>query len=254
MPPAHDGSSLPVDVADRPPTASGVESFAEAVAASRLEALREFAYGAGHEINNPLANIAARAQSLLVDEADPVRRRALATIVDQAFRARDMIGGLMIFARPPQPAPVRIAVDSLVRRALDAASPIAGSRDVRLEYRAWPRPLEVHFDPAHGVEVIRLLLINAVEAGAAGGRVTLSSGVEDGRVVLTIDDDGSGLRGETLRKAFDPFFSGREAGRGIGMGLPKAWRLLDIGGGDVRVGTRPGPGTQVIVHLPAAST
>ena len=68
-----------------------------------MEAIRELAYGAGHEINNPLANIAARAQALLYDEHEPERQRRLAIIVDQAFRARDMIGGLMIFARPPQP-------------------------------------------------------------------------------------------------------------------------------------------------------
>ena len=77
--------------------------FEERVAEARLEALRELAYGAGHEINNPLANIAARAQALLLDEREPERRRRLATIVDQAFRARDMIGGLMLFARPPKP-------------------------------------------------------------------------------------------------------------------------------------------------------
>ena len=77
--------------------------FDVAVSAARLEALREFAYGAGHEINNPLANIATRAQSLLLDEQSPERRRRLAVIVDQAFRARDMIGGLMVYARPPRP-------------------------------------------------------------------------------------------------------------------------------------------------------
>ena len=74
--------------------------FDEALAEARLEALRELAYGAGHEINNPLANIATRAQALLLEERDPERRRRLATIVDQSFRARDMIGGLMLFARP----------------------------------------------------------------------------------------------------------------------------------------------------------
>ena len=77
--------------------------FDDALAEGRLEAMRELAYGAGHEINNPLANIATRAQALLLEEKDSERRRRLATIVDQAFRARDMIGGLMLFARPPKP-------------------------------------------------------------------------------------------------------------------------------------------------------
>jgi signal transduction histidine kinase len=59
---------------------------------------------------------------------------------------------------------------------------------------------------------------------------------------------------ETLRRAFDPFFSGREAGRGIGLGLPKAWRLLTVGGGTIEVESRPGRGTRVTVRLPLAES
>jgi signal transduction histidine kinase len=238
-----------------PTNAAGPDAGDEArVAAARLEALREFAYGAGHEINNPLANIAARAQALLIDEVDPERRRRLATIVDQAFRARDMIGGLMIFARPPRPAPERVGVDQLLRRAIDAVRPVAEARGVRLEYAPAPRPVDVFFDPAHGTEVVRLLVMNAVEAVEPGGRVTLGVVAQDrdGRpaAVVSIGDDGRGMDAAMLRRAFDPFTSGREAGRGIGMGLPKAWRLLEIGGGTLAVDTAPGRGTRVDVVLP----
>ena len=66
--------------------------FAAALEAAKLEALYQFAYGLSHEINNPLANIATRAQTLLVDENDPERRRKLATINQQAFRAQDTFG------------------------------------------------------------------------------------------------------------------------------------------------------------------
>jgi signal transduction histidine kinase len=67
-------------------------------------------------------------------------------------------------------------------------------------------------------------------------------------------DDGGGMDAETLRRAFDPFFSGREAGRGIGLGLPKAWRLLTVGGGTIEVESRPGRGTRVTVRLPLAES
>src|SRR5262245_11964445 len=75
--------------------------FGSAVEAAKLQALYNFAYGLSHEINNPLANIATRAQTLLADEKNPERRRKLATIVQQAFRAHEMIADLMLFARPP---------------------------------------------------------------------------------------------------------------------------------------------------------
>src|SRR6187549_1480797 len=79
--------------------------FATALESAKLRALYHFAYGLSHEINNPLANIATRAQTLLVDEKDPDRRRKLATIVQQAFRAHEMIADLMLFAHPPQMQP-----------------------------------------------------------------------------------------------------------------------------------------------------
>ncbi|MEI7782561.1 MAG: histidine kinase dimerization/phospho-acceptor domain-containing protein, partial [Planctomycetota bacterium] len=108
--------------------------FDDALTEGRLEAMRELAYGAGHEINNPLANIATRAQALLLEEKDSERRRRLATIVDQAFRARDMIGGLMLFARPPKPQPADTDVGGLVAAVIESIQAAAAGRGVRIEY------------------------------------------------------------------------------------------------------------------------
>lgn len=230
------------------------EQLDATVAAARLEALREFAYGAGHEINNPLANIAARAQALLIDEVDPERRRRLATIVDQAFRARDMISGLMVFARPPKPVQARIEIDAVLAPVLDAVRAAADLKAVRLEYSPPPASCVVHVDAAHITESIRLITVNAVEAAA--GRVAIqvaAGGGDHAACVVTVTDDGPGMPREVLERAFDPFFSGREAGRGIGLGLPKAWRLVEVNGGALDVDSRPGRGTRVSVSLPAAA-
>ncbi|MFM7107397.1 MAG: sensor histidine kinase [Planctomycetaceae bacterium] len=229
--------------------------FAGAVAAARLESLREFAYGAGHEINNPLANIAARAQSLLVEEQSPDRRRRLAVIVDQAFRGRDMIGGLMVFARPPKPVPAAVAIDAVLAPVIEAVKSLAASRGARLEFSPPPAPVEVLVDAAHVGEALRLVAVNAFEAVAAGGRVTFEARRTEGagaapRCEVVVADDGPGMDADTLRRAFDPFFSGREAGRGIGLGLPKAWRLLETNGGEIGVESTPGRGTRVSVLLP----
>src|SRR5262249_22815337 len=79
------------------------QHFERTLQTEELESLKELAYGAGHEINNPLANISARAQTLLAGESDPQRRRMLAAINSQAFRAHEMIADMMLFARPPRP-------------------------------------------------------------------------------------------------------------------------------------------------------
>ena len=227
--------------------------FKEAVADCRIEAARELAYGAGHEINNPLANIAARAQSLLPGEADAERRRRLSTIVDQAFRARDMIGGLMVFARPPKPRLADIDLHEVVRPVVEAVRPLADMRGVRLEYSPPPMPLLVRVDAAQVGEALRALAVNAFEAVEDGGRVviTAAGGAGDRCHQIEIIDNGRGMDADVARRAFDPFFSGRDAGRGIGLGLPKALRLIESNGGMIDLSSRPGRGTRVRVELPA---
>lgn len=226
--------------------------FDAAVAEARLEAARALAYGAGHEINNPLANIAARAQALLVDEKDPERRRKLATIVDQAFRARDMIGGLMVFARPPRPRPTTVDVHELVRGVVEACRPAADVRGIRLEYSPPPAPVAVQVDAAQVSEALRALAQNAIEAVSDGGRVVVEATAAGAAgAVVAITDDGPGMSPDAARQAFDPFFSGRDAGRGIGLGLPKALRLIESSQGTLAIDSAPGRGTIARVMLPS---
>lgn len=232
------------------------EAEEKAVAAARLEAIREVAYGAGHEINNPLANIAARAQSLLLDEQDPERRRRLATIVDQAFRARDMIGGLMLFARPPRPQPAPVDVAEMVGAVVEVCRASAAARRLRFEYSPPPSRVQLVVDRAQIEEALRAITVNAFEAVEDGGRVAIE--VHDrgqaagGPVEIAVTDDGRGMDAETVRRAFDPFFSGRDAGRGIGLGLPKAWRLIEVNGGRIAVESAAGRGTRVTVSVGGA--
>ncbi len=109
---------------------------------SRLEALAEFAAGAGHEINNPLATILGRAELLqrridrVVPSGEAVEaRRDLAIIAGQAQRIRDMIGDLMLFARPPAPKLVRCNIVDEVGESITALRPLAESRGVQID---WP--------------------------------------------------------------------------------------------------------------------
>ena len=232
------------------------DQFDRAVAEARLESMRELAYGAGHEINNPLANIATRAQALLLEEADPERRRRLSTIVDQSFRARDLIGGLMLFARPPKPQRELVDLGGIIAAVIESVRGQAAARGGRFEYSPPPVPLSVFVDRVHVEEAIRVVVVNAFEAVAAGGRVVLEATrrpMETGwGCEVTVADDGRGMSFEAARRAFDPFYSGREAGRGVGLGLSKAWRLVEASGGTMLLDSRPGQGTRVSIVLPEA--
>ncbi len=227
------------------------------VAAARLEAIRELAYGAGHEINNPLANIAARGQALLLDETDPERRRRLATIVDQAFRGRDMIGGLMIFARPPRPSPTSVDIAAVLEPLTQSLQATAAERGVRLAFNPPQTPIIVRIDRGQIEESLRGILLNAIEAISGGGTVTIKAAVSEDPTtpgcLVSIVDNGIGMNRETVERIFDPFFSGREAGRGVGLGLSKALRLIEGNDGKLTVKSRPRQGTTVSVGIPLAT-
>ncbi len=229
--------------------------FEERLAEARLEAVRQLAYGAGHEINNPLANIATRGQSLLRDELDPERRRKLATIVDQAFRARDMIGGLMVFAKPPVALLAEVDLGSLAQSVVGSVCglPIAEGVDVSVSMSR--ESVSVRADAQMLAEALQAVVVNAVEAVPAGGRVCLGVHAAGGKGfhAVVVDDNGPGIATEDWDVACDPFHCGREAGRGLGIGLSKAWALVRACGGRLLLGSHDGGGMSVRVEFPAVA-
>lgn len=200
-----------------------------------LAALAEFAAGAGHEINNPLATIIGRAQQLLRDEADPQRRHSLAVIAAQAYRVRDMIGDVMAFARPPSPQRSVVDVVPLTR---DVVARLAESMRA-VDCTAvcdFPAELLASVDPAQWSVVVSELLRNAVEAQTdRGGTVRLRLAATGADWTFSVIDSGRGFSELERRHAFDPFFSGRQAGRGLGFGLCKIWQIVRLHGGDVSI-------------------
>src|SRR6516165_935239 len=120
--------------------------FDRALAESKLRALAEFAAGAGHEINNPIATIVGYVQQLLAGESDPDRRQALLTIGAQAYRVRDMIGDCMLFARPPRPQPVSLDLSLVVREVVTRFTGDAQWPSVRWQVAA-DADVPVYADP-----------------------------------------------------------------------------------------------------------
>jgi signal transduction histidine kinase len=230
--------------------------FSRELELQKLTALKEFAYGAGHEINNPLANIATRAQTLLRDETDPERRRALATINSQVFRAHEMITDVMLFARPPEP--VREAVDwaELVATVSGELGEAATQQQTVLETTFPESPLTTAGDKEQLAAMLKALGINALEAIGHGGRLRIevqcSTGDEPAGVRIVVSDTGPGIPADVREHIFDPFFSGREAGRGLGFGLSKAWRIVNEHRGRIDVSGGPaGHGAVFTITLPA---
>jgi signal transduction histidine kinase len=227
---------------------------AERLELEKLEALKELAYGAGHEINNPLANIAARAQTLLEDERDPERRRKLVAIHRQAMRAHEMIADLMLFARPPQMNVTEFDLGTIVRAAVDEAREIGAEREVEMTCEVGDAPVEISGDETQLAVAVGAVVKNAIEAVGANGHVEValrrSTVGDEVWAEVIVRDDGPGISAEVRRHLFDPFFSGREAGRGLGFGLSKCWRIVTQHGGSVVANSVGGAGAEFTISLP----
>lgn len=224
--------------------------FDERLYEAKLQSLKEMAYGASHEINNPLANISTRAQSLMVDETNPERRRQLSVMYVQAMRAHEMIADLMMFARPPEIVPQEFNLHEIILEVIGQFKESAQLQETAIEFQPSSESLNVHADRVQLSVVLQALLRNALEALKSGGTVTVSAELQDQKLTLSVSDTGPGVPEEIRHKVFDPFFSGREAGRGLGFGLSKCWTIIKAHGGEIHLQDNRPTGTIVTVELP----
>ncbi len=229
------------------------QSFEKRLLEEKLASMKQLAYGASHEINNPLANIASRAQTLLRDEKDPDRRRTLAKINEQAFRAHEMIADMMLFAHPPQPEITNVNANQLVdhvRRVIDELQ--AGEPN--------PTPVEIknstqgddpfELDEVQFSEAVKAVIKNSLEATAGCGTVQVELRKREESLEVLVSDDGPGVDAAQQKHMFDPYYSGREAGRGLGFGLSKAWRIAQLHGGEISQENLPSGGAQFCLRIP----
>ncbi len=220
----------------------------------KLAALKEFAYGASHEINNPLANIASRAQLLLRDEQHPDRRQRLAMIEQQAMRAHEMISNAMYYAHPPQPQFENVDLVELLDRLVSDNRWSAKLQKTSLSLKCSDPVVKANVDPAQFEFALDSLIQNSFQSLGAGGTVTVGLKQAENQTLIEIVDDGPGFSSRELEHKFDPFFSGREAGRGLGFGLSRCYRILELHNGSVLLKNRRKGGAKITLVLPGSSS
>lgn len=223
--------------------------FDETLERAKLDSMAEFAAGAGHEINNPIAVIAGRAQLFLRTETDPKRRRDLALMDSQANRVYEMIADMRLFARPPQPEIREFDLASVIADALNGLRGEADDRSIGLKQTGAPHVL-ISADPEQITVVMKALCKNAFESIRKNGTVEVRLDASATRAFFHVIDDGPGIPEEVRPHLFDPYYSARQAGRGLGLGLSKAWRIIVSNhGGTIDVGTTRDGKTMLSVGL-----
>ncbi len=237
--------------------AEAAEALQDAEPAAKADdltdALAEMAAGAAHELNNPLTVISGQSQLLARTETDVQKKEGLKKIEQSCRQLSQIIDGLMNFAEPARPRPA----ETNVRQMLDEASQLAAQKtnseqlDIKIEIAGG---LETVFvDSAQIASAIANIFSNSVDSyDNGGGPIKVLAGKDQGgdSVKLTITDSGCGMDEETLRKATQPFFSARPAGRKRGMGLAYAVRLIESNGGCLNITSAGGEGTTVTILLP----
>jgi len=229
-------------IRERDQDAARQASFASAIESTRRGLAHRLAYGLSHEINNPLANISTRAQSLGRVITDVAAKDSLQRIVDQTTRAHAMIADLMFFANPPETKIAAFDWVERVQRVAHTLAPVAMRLGIEIELAGrWDesrldRNARVLFADAEMIgEAVAVLIRNSIEAIGHDGLIRVEFGFDEQTVHVIVSDSGPGVTREQASMAMDPFYSGREAGRGLGLGLCRADRIAGLHGGTLRL-------------------
>ncbi len=237
--------------------------------ARKLEALGRVVGGIAHDFNNLLTVILAGTQTLLRSSAiTPNERTLLARVCEASDRAAELTGQLLAFSRRRRPPASVTDLVSCVRKLKGTVQSIVGD-ETRIELALPDAAVAVRVDPAQLGQLILNLVVNARDAIAAGGTVTLAvAPVEDGSaelagapgtaagklVSIEVRDTGQGMPPEVVERAFEPFYTTKDGQAGTGLGLSIVHGIVHQAGGDIRIDSQVGKGTTVRILLPAEET
>jgi two-component system NtrC family sensor kinase len=230
------------------------------IQSEKLASLGKLAAVVAHEINNPLAGILTYIKLLIKitgKEPFPVTRAQemkeyLAVMDTEMARVTRIVKDLLTFARQSKPRIEKTDVNSIVEKSLSLLENKLKLQNIQLQCILDTTLPLVPCDFSQIQQVIMNLIINGSESMAEGGTLTIKSSHLPGNdfVAIEIADTGTGIPPEHLSKIFDPFFSTKEAGKGVGLGLSIVYGIINEHKGSVEVKSTKGKGTTFFIKLP----
>jgi len=231
-------------------TADLRKTEAQLIRSEKLVALGELAAGIAHEIRNPLTSINILIQSLTENfPSESAHREDLQVIEEEIRRINEIVDQFLRFAKPASPLLEKTNLIPIFEEILQLLRPQIERGKIKVKKEFEPLPF-ITADKEQMKQVILNLLLNAVQAMPNGGHLSLRGQVseKDHWVTLSIQDSGIGIPSEDMNKLFDPFFSTKEGG--VGLGLSIAHRIVEEHHGKIEVESTPGKGTLLTVWLP----
>jgi len=219
--------------------------------ADRLATIGQLAAGVSHELNEPLGNILGFAQLVKKCPGLPEQvEQDIEKILNASLYAREIVKKLLIFARLMPPKKALINLNKVVEEGLYLFESRCMNEGIELVRDLSPDLPEVHADSSQLNQVLVNLVINAVQAMPSGGKLTLRTLHDKDHISLIVEDTGTGMDGEVLKKIYTPFFTTKDVGQGTGLGLPVVHGIVTSHGGSINVESKVNQGSRFEIQLP----
>ncbi|MDF1553207.1 MAG: ATP-binding protein [Deferrisomatales bacterium] len=228
--------------------------------AEKMSSIGLLAAGVAHEINNPLTSVVGYAEALqrrfrenpgLSEDSRLDEFPAyLEVIVRESYRCKSIIERLLSFSRKSDGTEGPVDLGNLVKEVLELVAHQSRYREVEIRTNVTPDTPPVWGDAAGLRQVILNLTLNALQAIEGRGQVDISTRYEEPSAFLMVRDTGHGIPKEVLAQVWDPFFTTKSAGHGVGLGLSVTYNIVQRHGGQVQVESRMGKGSTFTVQLP----
>jgi len=223
------------------------------VQSEKLSAIGQLISGVAHELNNPLTGVIGYSQLLASQDCDEKIRRGLDKVYAEAKRCHRVVQNLLTFARRHAPEKTWIGVNDIIESVIDLRAYQLRVDNIEIR-RNLSKDIPLTMGDFHQLQQVFMnIIINAHQAfkiSQKGSAITLTTGVVDGCIRVTIADDGPGIPEKNIQRVFDPFFTTKEPGQGTGLGLSLCYGIVEEHEGRIRVDSEPERGTTFTIDLP----
>ena len=226
-----------------------IELEAQLNQSERLAALGQMIAGVSHEIRNPLGIIRSTAELLSGrEDADASQKKLSDMIIDASTRLNNIVTEFMDFARPQKPDLQQCYLEEIIYKNIEFLRPELDKNNISVKDNLKNLSFKLKADPHLLYRAFLNLFINAIQSINDKGTINIHLSEEPDSYTVQIRDTGEGIGQETLKKIYNPFFSTKD--KGSGLGLPIVKNIVEAHRGKLRIKSHPDAGTEIHIILP----